>query len=77
MYRSFRKSEWIHPSKEYYPDYSKEFDKKAIQTEFLQDESEIEPNIRIILPRGKGFKNCLGGINFVIYEPMCLWVHPQ
>ena len=70
MYRSFRKSEWIHPSKEYYPDYSKEFDKKAIQTEFLQDESEIEPNIRIILPRGKGFKNCLGGINFVIYEPI-------
>ena len=52
-----------------YTEYSKEFDKKAIQTEFMEDETEDEPSIRIMLPRGKGFENVIGGINFVIYDP--------
>ena len=69
VFRAFHETEWLHPLKECYPDYSKEFDNKAIQTEFIEDESEDEPSIRIMLPRGKGFENVLGGINFVIYDP--------
>ena len=69
VFRAFHETEWLHPLKECYPDYSKEFDKKAIQTEFVEDESEDKPSIRIMLPRGKGFENVLAGINFVIYEP--------
>ena len=70
VFRAFHESEWIHPEKECYPEYSKEFDKKAIQTEFTQDESEEWPSIRIMLKRGMGFENVIGGINFVIYEPI-------
>ena len=70
VFRAFHDTEWLHPLKECYPDYSKEFDKKAIQTEFKEDESEDEPSIRIMLPRGKGFENVIGGINFVIYDPI-------
>ena len=70
VYRAFHDTEWLHPIKECYPDYSKEFDKKAIQTEFKEDESENEPSIRIMLPRGKGFENVIGGINFVIFDPV-------
>ena len=69
VFRAFHETEWLHPLKECYPDYSKDFDDKAIQTEFVEDESEDEPSIRIMLPRGKGFENVLGGINFVIYDP--------
>ena len=69
VFRAFHDTEWLHPLKECYPDFSKEYDKKAIQTEFLEDESEDEPSIRIMLPRGKGFENVLGGINFVIFDP--------
>ena len=70
VFRAFHESEWIHPEKECYPEYSKEFDKKAIQTEFTQDESEDWPSIRIMLKRGIGFENVIGGINFVIYDPV-------
>ena len=70
VYRAFHDTEWLHPIKECYPDYSKEFDKKAIQTEFKEDESENEPSIRIMIPRGKGFENVIGGINFVIFDPV-------
>ena len=70
IYRVFRDSEWIHPSKNCYPEYSKEFDKKAIQTEFTEDETETEPTIRMMIPSGKGFQKALGGMNFVIYEPL-------
>ena len=69
IFRAFHDTEWLHPIKECYPEYSKEFDKKAIQTEFMEDETEDEPSIRIMLPRGKGFENVIGGINFVIYDP--------
>ena len=34
----------------------------------IEDETEDEPTIRIIIPRGIGFENVIGGINFVIYE---------
>ena len=70
VFRAFHESEWIHPEKECYPEFSKEFDKKAIQTEFTQDESEDWPSIRIMLKRGIGFENVIGGINFVIYDPV-------
>ena len=70
VFRAFHESEWIHPDKECYPEYSKEFDKKAIQTEFTEDESEEWPSIRIMLKRGMGFENVIGGINFVIYDPV-------
>ena len=70
VFRAFHESEWIHPEKECYPEFSKEFDKKAIQTEFTQDESEDWPSIRIMLKRGIGFENVIGGINFVIYDPI-------
>ena len=69
VFRAFHETEWLHPIKECYPEYSKEFDKKAIQTEFMEDETEDEPSIRIMLPRGKGFENVIGGINFVIFDP--------
>ena len=70
VFRAFHESEWIHPEKECYPEYSTEFDKKAIQTEFTEDESEEWPSIRIMLKRGMGFENVIGGINFVIYDPI-------
>ena len=70
VFRAFHDSEWIHPEKECYPEYSKEYDQKAIQTEFTQDESEEWPSIRIMLKRGMGFENVIGGINFVIYDPI-------
>ena len=69
VFRAFHETEWLHPLKECYPEFSKEFDNKAIQTEFTEDETEDEPTIRIMIPRGKGFENVIGGINFVIYEP--------
>ena len=69
VFRAFHESEWIHPEKECYPEFSKDFDKKAIQTEFTQDETEQWPSIRIMLKRGMGFENVIGGINFVIYDP--------
>ena len=70
VFRAFHESEWIHPEKECYPEYSKDFDKKAIQTNFTQDETEEWPSIRIMLKRGIGFENVIGGINFVIYDPV-------
>ena len=73
VFRAFHESEWIHPEKECYPEFSKEFDKKAIQTEFTQDETEEWPSIRIMLKRGMGFENVIGGINFVIYDPIKNW----
>ena len=69
VFQANNKTEWLHPLKECYPDFSKEFDAKAIQTEFTEDETEDEPSIRIMLPRGKGFEKVLGGINFVIFDP--------
>ena len=69
VFQANNKTEWLHPLKECYPEYSKDFDQKAIQTEFTEDETEDEPSIRIMLPRGKGFEKVLGGINFVIYDP--------
>ena len=45
-----------------YPIYSKELDKKAIKTKFMEDETEDEASIKIMLPRGKGFENTIDGI---------------
>ena len=42
VFKAFKYSEWLHPLKECYPEYSKEYDKKAIQTEFCMDKTEKE-----------------------------------
>jgi len=69
VFRAFHDIEWIHPVKESIPENSIEFDKRAIQTEFVPDLKKEESSIRIILSRGKGFETVMGGINFVILEP--------
>ncbi len=35
----------------------------------MEEETEDEPSIRIVLPRGKGFENVIGDINIVIFAP--------
>ena len=62
VFRALHETEWLNPIKKYYPIYSKEFNKKAIKTEFMEDETEDGASIQIMLPRGKGFENTIGGI---------------
>ena len=69
VFRAYHDIEWMHPIKESIPENSIEFDKKAIQTEFIPDEKNEESTIKITLLRGKGFETVMGGINFVIMEP--------
>lgn len=63
---------WFHPPKESHPPNTKEFDKNALQTEFVIDddtEEGKERTIHMLIPRGHGYKEAIGGLNFVFFSP--------
>ena len=61
---------WNHPPKDSYPPLTKEFDKNALQTEFSKENPEDkEQRIHMLIPRGQGYSNAFGGINFVFFDP--------
>ena len=70
VYKAQVQSGWVHPPKESYPPNTKEFDKCALQTEFAKEnESDTQQKIHMLLPRGIGYQNALGGLNFVFFDP--------
>ena len=68
-------SSWSHPPKESYPKNSIEFDKNALQTEFVLEKNEEQKEngnikkIKITIPRGDGYTNYINGLNFVFFDP--------
>lgn len=69
-YKAQYQSGWNHPPKEVYPPKTKEFDKNALQTEFSKaKEEDKEQTIHMLIPRGQGYSNAFGGINFVFFDP--------
>ena len=69
VFKSLFTSGWFHPPKDNYPLNTKEFDKNALQTKFEKKENEKEQTIHIIIPRGQGYSNAIGGLNFVFFDP--------
>ena len=67
IYKSNHGLNWFKPPKESYPPETREVDKQAVETEFPE---KGERSIQFILPRGKGLKDYIGGVNFVIYDPI-------
>ena len=67
IYKSNHGLNWFKPPKESFPPETKEVDRQAVETEFPE---EGERSIQFILPRGKGLKDYIGGVNFVIYDPI-------
>ena len=67
IYKSNHGLNWFKPPKESYPPETKEIDKMSVETEFPE---EGDRSIQFILSRGKGLKDYIGGINFVIYDPI-------
>ena len=67
IYKSNHGLNWFKPPKESYPPDTKEFDRQSVETEFPE---EGDRSIQFILPRGKGLKDYIGGVNFVIYDPI-------
>ena len=67
IYKSNHGLNWFKPPKESFPPETKEVDRQAVETEFPE---EGDRSIQFILPRGKGLKDYIGGVNFVIYDPI-------
>ena len=67
IYKSNHGLNWFKPPKESYPPETKEIDKMSVETEFPE---EGDRSIQFILSRGKGLKDYIGGVNFVIYDPI-------
>ena len=67
IYKANHGLNWFKPPKESYPPETKEIDKMSVENEFPQ---KGERSIQFILSRGKGLKDYIGGINFVIYDPI-------
>ena len=66
IYKAMYGLTWYKPPKESLPPNTKEIDNLAVETEFpLNGDRSIE----IKMQRGKGYKDYIGGINFVIYDP--------
>ena len=66
IYKIMFGSQWFHPPKSAYPPGSKEMDEMALQTPFTGKDKKI----KMIIPRGKGFKDYIGGLKFVIFDPV-------
>ena len=60
---------WFHPPRICYPANSKEMDAMAIQTPFPICRSPAQRKIKILIPRGTGFKDYIAGFKFVIFDP--------
>ena len=67
IYKSNHGLNWFKPPKESFPPETKEVDRQAVETEFPE---KGDRSIQFILPRGKGLKDYIGGVNFVIYDPI-------
>ena len=67
IYKANHGLNWFKPPKESYPPETKEIDKMSVETEFPE---KGERSIQFVLPRGKGYKDYIGGVNFVIYDPI-------
>ena len=67
VYKANHGLNWFKPPKESYPPETKEIDKMSVETEFPE---KGERSIQFVLPRGKGYKDYIGGVNFVIYDPI-------
>jgi len=66
IYKAMSGLTWHKPPKESFPPETKEIDKMSVETEFPK---KGDRSIKILLPRGKGYKDYIGGINFVIFDP--------
>ena len=66
VYKAMYGLTWYKPPKESLPPNTKEIDQMSVETEFPQSG---ERSIEIKIERGKGYKDYIGGINFVIYDP--------
>ena len=64
IYKAMSGLTWFKPPKESYPPKTKEIDNMSVETEFPKNNFFI-----INLKRGQGYKDYIGGINFVIFEP--------
>ena len=67
IYKAMYGLTWYKPPKESYPPNTKEIDQMSVETEFPQCGNS---SIEIIIQRGKGYKDYIGGLNFVIYDPI-------
>ena len=67
VYKANHGLNWFKHPKESYPPETKEIDKMSVETEFPE---KGERSIQFVLPRGKGYKDYIGGVNFVIYDPI-------
>ena len=67
IYKSNQCLNWIKPPVESYPPDTIEIDKMSVETEFPE---KGERSIQFILSRGKGYKDYIGGVSFVIYDPI-------
>ena len=67
IYKAMYGVTWYRPPKESYPPNTKEVGQSAVETEFPQKGNS---SIEIQIQRGKGYKEYIGGINFVIYDPV-------
>ena len=68
LYKAMYGLTWYKPPKESLPPRTKEINQMAVETEFPQDKSPR--SIEMIISRGKGYKDYIGGINFVIFDPV-------
>ena len=67
IYKAMFGLTWHKPPAESFPPGTKEIDKMSVETEFPK---KGDRSIKILLPRGKGYKEYIGGINFVIFDPV-------
>ena len=71
IYKSLRTTGWFHPNKENFPPNTKVFDEKALETEFSYEKKDDKvQKIHMRLPRGQGYSNIIGGLNFVFFDPV-------
>ena len=67
IYKAMFGLTWHKPPAESFPPGTKEIDKMSVETEFPK---KGDRSIKILLPRGKGYKEYIGGLNFVIFDPV-------
>ena len=56
LFKAINQGEWHHPSKENYPEKTKEFDKNALQTEFISDKNANNEEIENLKKKFEEFK---------------------
>ena len=69
IYKAMSGLTWYCPPASSYPPNTKVIDKLSVETEFPAPKKG-ERVISITLSRGEGYKNYIGGINFVVFDPV-------